>query len=77
MLTFDVLLGVQGAPNEPRVLWRRGTKPEDRTREAQLLERVRRYAQLVRSEIGSAILLNGANVPWRRNFSLAHESFIS
>lgn len=145
---MDVLLGVEGSPEQPRVLWRRGTRPEDRTREAQLLERVRRYAQLeewvgeepaqplpsydldpraatyshvarlaeqtrralelgaipaaalqrtledsfgvkifveplegdqagacVRSEIGSAILLNGANVPWRRNFSLAHEVF--
>lgn len=145
---MDVLLGLRGAPAEPRVLWRRGTKAEDRTREAQLLDRVRRYAQLeewcgeepaqplpsydfdprtatnaqvarlaeqtrralelgaipaaalqrtleesygvkifveclegdqagacVRSEIGSAILLNGANVPWRRNFSLAHEVF--
>jgi len=144
----DVLLGLRPAPKHARVLWRRGTQPEDRTREAQLLERARRYAQLeewcgeppaqplpnvqfdpavaswisvaaladqmrrlfdlgsipaaalqrtleesygvkifveplegnqagacVRFEFGAAVLLNGADPPWRRNFSLAHELF--
>ncbi len=144
----DVLLGLAFAPAETRVLWRRGTKAEDRMREVQLLERARRYSQLeewcgepaaqalpnlqfepatatrasvaeladsmrrlfdlgsipaatlqrtledsygvkifteslegdqaaacVRSHFGAAVLLNGADVPWRRNFSLAHELF--
>ncbi len=145
---MDVLLGIEPERAEPRVLWRRGAKPEDRSREAQLLERCRRYAQLeewcgeassqalpnyqfdpasatddlvadlaeqtrkalelgsipaatlertledtygvkifvealegdqaaacVRSDLAAAVLLNGADVPWRRNFSLAHEVF--
>jgi Zn-dependent peptidase ImmA (M78 family)/transcriptional regulator with XRE-family HTH domain len=145
---MDVLLGIEPERVEHRVLWRRGARPEDRSREAQLLERCRRYAQLeewcgeepaqalpnyqfdpasasddlvsdlteqtrralelgsipaatlertledtygvkifveilegdqaaacVRSDLGAAVLLNGADVPWRRNFSLAHEVF--
>jgi Zn-dependent peptidase ImmA (M78 family)/DNA-binding XRE family transcriptional regulator len=41
------LLGVETRTNaDPRVLWRRGSRPLDRVREAQLLERARRYAQL-------------------------------
>ena len=32
-------------------------------------------AACVRSDFGAAVLLNSANVPWRRNFSLAHELF--
>lgn len=42
----DVLLGLSASPVEARVLWRRGSNPEDRTRDVQLLERARRYAQL-------------------------------
>ena len=44
----DVLLAVDAAAPaaEPRVLWRRGVRAKDRVREAQLLERARRYAQL-------------------------------
>lgn len=146
---MDVLLGVTEQGETPHVLWRRGAKPEDRAREAQLLERAERYAQLeewcgeqpaqplpsfadfnpesateslvaalaeqarrmlelgsipaaalrrtleesygvkifveplegdqagacVRSTFGSAILLNAADIAWRRNFSLAHELF--
>lgn len=145
---IDVLLGVQQPPVEQIVLWRRGSRPEDRTLEAQLLDRARRYAQLeewcgeepaqilpnyqfdpatanddlvadlaeqtrkalelgsipaatlrralegthgvkifveplegdqaaacARADFGCAVLLNGADVPWRRNFSLAHEVF--
>jgi Zn-dependent peptidase ImmA (M78 family) len=29
----------------------------------------------VRSDFGAGVLLNGADAPWRRNFSLAHELF--
>lgn len=43
---MDVLLGITPAPVVHRVLWRRGAPAEDRAREAQLLERTRRYAQL-------------------------------
>ncbi|MDB4914680.1 MAG: hypothetical protein JWM95_2324 [Gemmatimonadetes bacterium] len=32
-------------------------------------------AACVRSSFGAAVLLNGADAPWRRNFSLAHEVF--
>jgi len=42
----DVLLGLRGAPEPIRVLWRRGSRGKDRRREAQLIARARRYAQL-------------------------------
>ena len=42
------LLGIEAPRDEPRVLWRRGSRAADRVREAQLLERARRYAQLER-----------------------------
>jgi Zn-dependent peptidase ImmA (M78 family)/transcriptional regulator with XRE-family HTH domain len=49
--TIDRLLEVEEAPREPRVLWRRAVRTRDemqdaRVREAQLLDRARRYAQL-------------------------------
>ena len=148
------LLALQAAAiAAPRVLWRRKARPHDRLREAQLLERARRYAQLEQwcnevaqrqlpdydfdpstatyrdvehladrareemklgpvpertlvksleddfgvkvffehldaegdgdcsaacvraSDFGAAILMNAAEVPWRRSFSFAHEVF--
>jgi Zn-dependent peptidase ImmA (M78 family)/transcriptional regulator with XRE-family HTH domain len=44
--SMDVLLGITPAAAAHRVLWRRGAPAHDRAREAQLLERARRYAQL-------------------------------
>ncbi len=44
--SIDVLLGISEPPSAPHVLWRRGTPAEDRAREAQLIERARRHAQL-------------------------------
>jgi Zn-dependent peptidase ImmA (M78 family)/transcriptional regulator with XRE-family HTH domain len=43
---LDVLLGLRAAPEEPLVLWRRDGAPVNRSHEAQLLARARRYAQL-------------------------------
>lgn len=43
---LSALLGAQAIPSSPRVLWRRGSPAQDKVREAQLLERARRYAQL-------------------------------
>ncbi|MCA2991098.1 XRE family transcriptional regulator [Gemmatimonas sp.] len=42
------LLAPEAASDAPRVLWRRGSKMRNRVREARLLERARRYAQLER-----------------------------
>lgn len=42
----DVLLGLREAPRAPLVLWRRVADGHHRARDAQLLERARRYAQL-------------------------------
>jgi Zn-dependent peptidase ImmA (M78 family) len=42
----DVLLGTRAAPQAPHVLWRRVDSGHHRGRDAQLLERARRYAQL-------------------------------
>jgi Zn-dependent peptidase ImmA (M78 family) len=41
-----ILLQPEEETTVPRVLWRRGSSPLNRAREAQLLERARRYAQL-------------------------------
>lgn len=43
---IDVLLGLEPTPPLAHVLWRRGATPGDREREAQLIERARRHAQL-------------------------------
>lgn len=43
---IDVLLGLRSAAPVTRVLWRRGSRGKDGRREAQLIERARRYAQL-------------------------------
>jgi Zn-dependent peptidase ImmA (M78 family)/DNA-binding XRE family transcriptional regulator len=42
----DVLLGIKESPAQPHVLWRRVEGSEHSARDAQLLERARRYAQL-------------------------------
>jgi len=43
---IDVLLGLRTATPPIRVLWRRGSLGKDGRREAQLIERARRFAQL-------------------------------